>query len=124
MQRLRRRVYYFYGMRKSVWLLAFVLYICQLQTATAQAAAVTALAPVQLAAGEPLRIRFTEEQRIENLLVMITDTLGNTLFLDNKYRFEGEYQQSLDLSRAGKGKYRLSIIADQRRSNRDILITE
>lgn len=88
----------------------------------AQAIGKTTLPPLPLAAGEPLHISFTEPNRIDNLLVIVSDSTGRTIFLDNKYRFEGAYKHQLDLSRSGKGKYLLSIIKDREQTVRDIIV--
>lgn len=59
-----------------------------------------------------VEIGFTADKEISNLLVSITDSLGNTMFLDNQYRFKGYYKQVIDLKEAGKGSYFLKIIKD------------
>lgn len=106
-------------MKKIFVTLAFLFGISA--GAEAQATGKT-LPPLALAAGEPLQISFVEPKNIDNLLVIVSDSTGRTIFLDNKYRFEGTYKHRLDLSRSGKGKYTLSIIKDHEQSIRDIII--
>lgn len=88
----------------------------------AQVTGKTTLPPLPLAAGEPLKISFTEVKRVDNLLIIVSDSTGRTIFLDNKYRFEGAYNHQLNLSRSGKGKYTLSIIKDREQTVRNIIV--
>jgi hypothetical protein len=57
-------------------------------------------------------IAFGTEKEIYNLLVIVTDSLGQTVFLDNKYKFKGDYKHSIDFKEYKKGSYSVKIIAD------------
>ena len=70
--------------------------------------------------GHKVAIEFTADREISNLLVLIADSLGNTLFLDNKYRFKGIYKHSLDFKERGKDWYSLKIIKDEEQINKKI----
>lgn len=59
-----------------------------------------------------VNIAFKAEKEIYNLLVLITDSLGQTIFLDNRYRFNGDYNQSIDFKNYKKGQYTIKIIGD------------
>ena len=65
-------------------------------------------------------IEFTSDKEISNLLILITDSLGNTMFLDNQYRFKGYYKQIVDLKEAKKGNYFLKIIKDDEQINKKL----
>src|SRR5438874_704637 len=57
-------------------------------------------------------IDFSAKNEISNLLVIVSDSLGRTIFLDNQYRFRGNYNRSVDLSNEKKGDYTLKVIRD------------
>ncbi len=59
-----------------------------------------------------MNIEFSTEKEIYNLLVLITDSLGQTVFLDNRYRFKGDYKHSIDFKNYNKGPYSIKIIGD------------
>ncbi|MCW3075674.1 MAG: hypothetical protein JWO32_283 [Bacteroidetes bacterium] len=65
-------------------------------------------------------IEFSALKEISNLLVLITDSLGQTIFLDNQYRFKGNYKIHADLSNNLKGKYTVRIIGDEQKIDRKI----
>lgn len=69
-----------------------------------------------------LFVNLNLETVIYNLLVVVADSSGHTLFLDNKYRFNGLYNHQFDLSMSGKGVYYLSITIDEERINKKITI--
>jgi hypothetical protein len=64
----------------------------------------------------PLQINVDNPNPTENLLVVISDSSGQTIFLDNRFHFTGLYTKSIDLSRSGKGPYSLCIAKDSERS--------
>lgn len=67
-------------------------------------------------------IEFNSDKEISNLLVMISDSLGRTVFLDDQYRFKGKYKQSVELKEEGKGNYFVQIIKDNERFKKSIKI--
>ncbi|MBA3665566.1 MAG: hypothetical protein H0W61_15370 [Bacteroidetes bacterium] len=69
-----------------------------------------------------ITIRYHSEDVISNLLVLVTDPDGNTTFLENKYKFTGNYSQLVDLSGSKKGEYFFTIICDEKKVIRKIQI--
>lgn len=67
-------------------------------------------------------IEFKAEQEIYNLLIVIADSLGQTMFLDNQYRFKGNYKKSIDFSKAAKGNYTVKITRDKEQFNKKVSI--
>jgi hypothetical protein len=67
-----------------------------------------------------LDINFNAGQVIQNLLVIVSDSLGETVFLDNQYRFKGNYVKSVDLSNSPKGEYSVKVISDDEKINKKI----
>jgi hypothetical protein len=65
-------------------------------------------------------INFSCDQPIENLLVIVCDSIGQTVFLDTQYRFKGQYNRSVDLTDSPKGHYLVKIIRDEEKINRKI----
>ncbi len=64
----------------------------------------------------PVQVSVDNDAAVENLLVVISDSTGQTIFLDNRFHLVGPYLRSVDLSRSGKGPYSLSIAKDDQRS--------
>lgn len=60
-----------------------------------------------------VEIEFKADKKVNNLLVLITDSIGHTFFLDNKYNFKGPYKRAVDFKMLGKGKYFLKVIRDE-----------
>jgi hypothetical protein len=70
--------------------------------------------------GHKLDINFNAGQVVQNLLVIVSDSLGETVFLDNQYRFKGNYIKSVDLSNSPKGEYSVKVISDNEKINKKI----
>jgi hypothetical protein len=56
------------------------------------------------------------------MLVVVTDSAGQTLYLDNRYRFKGPYRHRFDLGSPGKGTYRIEVIRDAEHTRKKITI--
>lgn len=69
-----------------------------------------------------IRVEFGSDKEITNVLVLITDSLGNTLYLDNQYFFKGQYKHHFDMAGAGKGAYTVQVIKDGERIRKKIII--
>jgi hypothetical protein len=67
-----------------------------------------------------VNITFQSEKEIYNLLVLITDSLGQTIFLDNRYRFKGDYNHNVDFKEYKKGEYTVKIIGDEEKFTKKI----
>lgn len=57
-------------------------------------------------------IAFNAQSEVTNLLVRISSSAGETLFLDNQYGFTGSYSQVVKLLDQPPGVYILEIIKD------------
>lgn len=66
-------------------------------------------------------IQFKADEEILNLLVLVSDSLGHTIFLDNQYRFKGNYIHSVDLKEVLKGRCFLKISRDGDLINRTLI---
>lgn len=67
-----------------------------------------------------LDVEFKNDTQVDNLLVIVTDSLGQTIFLENLYRFNGLYKKSIELSNRGKGSFTLHVIKDEERINKKL----
>jgi hypothetical protein len=67
-------------------------------------------------------IQFNPDRMILNLLVIVTDSIGNTMFLDNQYCFSGPYHRVIELGPYGRGIYFINITNDAERIYRKIII--
>jgi hypothetical protein len=69
-----------------------------------------------------IKIDLENDKVIYNLLVIISDSTGRTIFLDNQYRFKGNYSNTIDLETEKKGNYFLKIIKDEKRIEKNLRI--
>lgn len=60
-------------------------------------------------------LSFTAKNMSDNLLVVVSDNSGETIFLDNKKHFKGIYQKKIDLSAACPGICLVRITNDTER---------
>jgi hypothetical protein len=67
-----------------------------------------------------IEVAFDASNEIYNLLVLITDSTGKTIFLDNKYRFKGKYLKSFDLGKSKKGNFNVQVHRDDVHSKKTI----
>jgi hypothetical protein len=98
-------------------LAALLLVIAFSATATAQIkrAPGVPLADLKLKADTVSRefsISFRAQEMVANLLVRITDSKGETVFLDNEYRFKGDYKQIMKRADLPAGEYTIEILKD------------
>jgi hypothetical protein len=56
-----------------------------------------------------VEIEFRQNKKT-NLLVLLTDATGHTVFLDNRNNFSGNYKQKFEVAK--KGEYFLKVIDD------------
>jgi|GEM_PF-4039746 len=68
---------------------------------------------VQEKAARTVSVEFRNEKEIDNLLIVISDKNGQTVFLENQYRFKGDYAKMIDLAETGAGAYTLKIVRDE-----------
>jgi hypothetical protein len=69
-----------------------------------------------------LTVAFKCPSEIYNVLVLLTDAKGNTIFLENKQRFKGEYQRTVDLKGSAPGIFELQVINDEERITQSLSI--
>jgi len=62
---------------------------------------------------QKIHIEVSQGQEIINLLVLVVDDSGHTVYLDDKSHFKGTYISEVDLKKEGRGMYDLKIIADK-----------
>jgi len=77
---------------------------------------------VNVIADRVVNLEFTADKAIGNLLVVLSDNFGNTLFMDCQYNFKGLYKRTMDLSSYGKGDYHLKIVTDEEEVNKKLNI--
>ncbi len=58
-----------------------------------------------------VNLEFISKEEIQDLLVIVHDSSGVTVFMDNQYRFKGNYKYTIDLKK--RGEYFLEIIRDE-----------
>jgi len=56
----------------------------------------------------------------QDLLVIVTDSSGITIFLENQFRFKGVYKKSIDLP--GRGKFNLNVIKENEKINKSLFL--
>lgn len=66
-------------------------------------------------ANHTLSLCLSTLQTTENLLIVVSDSSGETIFLDNKRRFMGHYEKQIDLSAACPGYCTVRITKDEER---------
>lgn len=62
-----------------------------------------------------LDVEFRNDKQVDNLLVILTDSAGQTVFLENLYRYKGLYKKNIELPYQGKGFVTLHINKDEER---------
>lgn len=62
-----------------------------------------------------LDIEFKNDKQVDNLLVLVTDSAGQTVFLENLYRYKGLYKKNIELPYGGRGFVTLHINKDEER---------
>lgn len=83
-------------------------------TAAQQVTSSKTVTELKVQAGDAVRavkISFKTLHPVTNLLVRVTGNNGQTVFLDNKYRFSGDYASTVDLSTLAHGEYIVEISA-------------
>jgi hypothetical protein len=76
----------------------------------------------KISGNKKVSIEFNNEKEIYNLLVLITDSTGRTVFLDNRYRFKGNYKNTVDFQGEKNGNYKLKVILDEKHMDKNLRI--
>jgi|ERR1051326_2915287 hypothetical protein len=69
-----------------------------------------------------IRVEFNADKEIATVLVLITDSTGKTLFLDNHSRFKGPYKHHFDMAPFGAGNYFVQVIKDEEHVNKKLIL--
>jgi hypothetical protein len=75
---------------------------------------------VSVLANRSVQIEFAVDKNVRNVLVLLVDGSGNTVFLDSQYNFKGIYKRTIDLSKSPKGNYYLKIMNDDEVMNKKL----
>lgn len=67
-----------------------------------------------------VEVKFSAPEKVNSLLVLIADSTGHTVFMDNEINFKGTYKRIIELK--GKGKYHLKINANDERISKTLII--
>ncbi len=59
-----------------------------------------------------INIEFDTEKPIGNVLILIVDSAGNTIFMDSQSNFKGSYKCNIDMKLYNKGTYDVKIKSD------------
>lgn len=60
-------------------------------------------------------IEFICATEIQSVVVMISDSGGTTLFMENRFRFKGSYKWVVDFEKQSKGRYVVDVIRDDKK---------
>ncbi|MGZ3865564.1 MAG: hypothetical protein ACXVC6_13490 [Bacteroidia bacterium] len=100
-------------MKKICFLMPFIYHIsCKAQAGTQ----ISQLSCTS--ANKKIEINFIAKPSA-NLLVLIADSTGHTVFLDNRYNFKGNYKGVLKTGN-DKAKYHIKIISDAERIDKKV----
>ena len=67
-------------------------------------------------------LSFKAEEEISDLLILVSNGKGETVFMDNKDHFKGEYKNTINLNAFGKGEYSIKVITDKDELNKEFVI--
>ena len=107
--------------------LLFFLFIVTCPTARAQSNINVKVIPTDVSiVTDPdkhkISIEVKQGTEISNLLVLVVNDTGHTVFMDDQSHFKGVYKNEVDLTHEGKGEYSLKIIADKEEINKKVVI--
>jgi hypothetical protein len=77
---------------------------------------------IAVSSNNNLIIVFENKTTIDQLLVIVYDDRGETIFMDSQYDFEGDYSRSIDLSKGTSTVYSLKIIYNEEKIDKVIKI--
>jgi hypothetical protein len=115
-----------YGTRKSFFQLAIAFVLLSAGSLEAQTIAAKNKPSEVSIVADPIRqkikIEVNQGAEISNLLVLVIDETGNTVYMDDKSHYKGIYKNEVDLGKKGKGMYALKIIADHEEINQKVVL--
>jgi hypothetical protein len=71
-----------------------------------------------------INISFTRNITTSNLLVLVNDTLGNTIFMETKRNFSGNYRRTINPGIQPAAEFQLNIISDDEKLNKKISLVK
>jgi hypothetical protein len=77
---------------------------------------------INLVDNKEVLIEFDTDTVLENVLILIVNDSGNTLFLDNQKKFRGIYKCSVDMSSYAKGDYFVNIKSENEQKQAKLTI--
>ncbi len=104
-------------MKNLIYAFLFVISL-QCNAQTAATADTNNKLKISVSADRSMQIEFPVDKNVYNVLVLLVDDSGNTVFLDNQYNFKGIYKRNVDLSKSPIGNYYLKV------SNDDAVVTK
>jgi hypothetical protein len=67
---------------------------------------------VTIAEDRSIAIEFDTQQPVGNILILVVDSAGHTIFMDSQNNFKGTYKCSIDMKRYANGDYMVKIKSD------------
>jgi hypothetical protein len=77
---------------------------------------------INLVDNKEVLIEFNSDTVVDNVLILVVDDSGNTLFLDNQKNFKGIYKCSVDMSNYAKGNYFVNIKSESEQKQAKLTI--
>lgn len=71
---------------------------------------------------QKINIEFLTTDIIYNLLVRVGEAGGQTIFLDNQYKYSGHYKREINVKSWTRGTYLVDVILDNNKTNKSIKI--
>lgn len=69
---------------------------------------------------QAILVNYTPKGVVNNLLIHVNDSKGQTVFLENRYNVSGNYKCSVDIKGQPGGSYFVEIIGDSKHINKQI----
>jgi hypothetical protein len=69
-----------------------------------------------------LDIEFECMHPVNDLLILMTDSLGEPVFIECQRMYSGKYRHSVDLRKCPRGNYNVKVIRDNSRIDRKIVV--
>jgi hypothetical protein len=114
------------GVKKNIPAVAITLSLMFAGTMEAQAIPAKNKASEVSIVADPIKqkikIEVNQGAEICNILVLVVDETGKTIYMDDRSHHKGIYKNEVDLGKKGKGMYALKIIADHEEINQKVVL--
>ena len=77
---------------------------------------------IDLVDNKEVHIEFNSDTTLDNVLILVVDESGNTVFLDNQKNFKGIYKCFVDMSTYAKGNYFVNIKSESEQKQAKLTI--